>query len=386
MKKIAIIAFGHPESSLPLTKHISLENNYVDYYYICYTGFRSVPGFDFGGIILKPGLTEMTPKRIPGIFRYLNNSLVKVFVISLIPVSYLDFINKVILRLMGRIIRKKKYDVVNFIGHNPLLVNLHESTKGLKKLHTLHEVNDHFSGQGKYDKLIRYLIENKIKIIVPSRATYDRLTSLTNCNKDEVKAIPFGIFETYRMFENGIANAENVFDTILFYGWMAPYKGLNILTEAVQLLKKRSVTDFNVIIAGYGEIPDKGDLEKDKTYKIINRHISNDELVALHKQSKFIVCPYLSASQSGIVMTAFLFSRPVIASDVGAFKETITDNFNGLLVPPNSPEELADAIFKLLKDNNLYEKLSYNAGNFNASSKFNWEKIARLTLNTYFKN
>ena len=199
-----------------------------------------------------------------------------------------------------------------------------------------------------------------------------------------VNIVPFGLFETYLLFDNRLKLIRNNTNIILFYGSIRPYKGLNILIDAVDILKNKSFLNFKVVVAGSGIIANKAKLVNDKTYIIINRYISNEEIVALNKQARIIVCPYISASQSGIVMTTFLFGKPIIASDVGAFKEAITDMYNGLLITPNSAEDLANSINKLLNDTNLYNNLCKNVLKFNESSKFGWRQIAESTFNAYF--
>jgi glycosyltransferase involved in cell wall biosynthesis len=85
-----------------------------------------------------------------------------------------------------------------------------------------------------------------------------------------------------------------------------------------------------------------------------NRYITNEELVDLISQAKFIVCPYKDATQSGVLMTAFALRTPVIASAIGAFPEYIDDNKTGMLVPVNDAEKLAEKMLAALEDN-FYE-------------------------------
>ena len=56
---------------------------------------------------------------------------------------------------------------------------------------------------------------------------------------------------------------------------------------------------------------------------IRNRFIPDDEMVALIKNCAFMVCPYTDATQSGVIMSAFAFNKPVIATDVGGLPEMV---------------------------------------------------------------
>jgi len=109
--------------------------------------------------------------------------------------------------------------------------------------------------------------------------------------------------------------------------------------------------------------------------------LSNEEIVDLNVNARFVVCPYTSASQSGIITTSFFYGKPIIASRVGAFDEFITDGINGLLVAPNDARELADSIARLINDPSLYSILCTGAYSF--SETYDWKEIANETLNFY---
>ena len=84
--------------------------------------------------------------------------------------------------------------------------------------------------------------------------------------------------------------------------------------------------------------------KQNSNFKIINRFLSNEEVASLIRNCKAVVLPYISASQSGLVQTAMVYGKPVIATRVGAFSEIIKDKKNGILVQPANATELANAI------------------------------------------
>lgn len=168
---------------------------------------------------------------------------------------------------------------------------------------------------------------------------------------------------------------------ILFFGRLSPYKGVDDLLQAMPEVF-REFPQEQLIIAGK-RYPGF-DINENflSTYKnnitLIDRHIPNEELAMLIKQAKFIVCPYKDATQSGVLMTAFGLNTPVIATNVGSFPEFIKDNVNGLLVPPNDSQQLAEGIRFALR-NEHYKTLAQGIGN----TEELWNRNTEILLRAY---
>jgi glycosyltransferase involved in cell wall biosynthesis len=154
---------------------------------------------------------------------------------------------------------------------------------------------------------------------------------------------------------------------ILFFGQVSRYKGIETLLQAMPSVLQ-IFPDESLVIAGRSNddtILNEEILEKFKNrITVLNRYIPNEELVNLIQESKFVVCPYLDATQSGVLMTSYALDIPVVATNVGAFPEYIEQNVTGLLVPVNDPVKLADAI-KFALRNNFYETMGENISNRN---------------------
>ena len=99
--------------------------------------------------------------------------------------------------------------------------------------------------------------------------------------------------------------------------------------------------------------------------------------------SKIIVCPYTDATQSGVVMTAHCFNKPIVASDVGGFNEVIQNGKTGFLVPPHNPIDLANCIEKFLNNELLIEDVMSNINKFHNNSAFSWNSIATKVIHIY---
>ena len=92
------------------------------------------------------------------------------------------------------------------------------------------------------------------------------------------------------------------------------------------------------------------------------------------KASSIIVIPSRMESIPQVIKEAFYLKIPIIATNVGGIPELITNNVNGILVPPNNPELLQNAINKLLLDDETSKRLS-DAGYEFVMNNLTWEVL-----------
>ncbi len=134
--------------------------------------------------------------------------------------------------------------------------------------------------------------------------------------------------------------------TLLFFGFIRDYKGLDVLIKAFDLLDD----SYQLIIAGetYGSFDKYQQLidsikNKNQVY-VFNDYITDDQVPAFFSAADVCVLPYKSATQSGITSIAYHFEVPLIATDVGGLKESIHHQSTGLIVDHCEPEPIALAI------------------------------------------
>jgi glycosyltransferase involved in cell wall biosynthesis len=141
---------------------------------------------------------------------------------------------------------------------------------------------------------------------------------------------------------------------LLFCGFIRPYKGLDILLKALPLVLAR--LPVHLLIAGecWGESGLYDDLISDlglnSAVTFENRYLRNEELAVCLDLASVVVLPYRSASQSAIVQLALGRGRPVITTDVGGLSEAVEHERTGLVVPPDDPQALAEAIIRFFDD------------------------------------
>jgi len=117
-------------------------------------------------------------------------------------------------------------------------------------------------------------------------------------------------------------------------------------------------------------------------FEVHDGFVPGDEMAAFFQRASVVALPYLSASTSGILMTALVFGKPVVATRVGCLPEYVEDGVTGLLVPPADAERLADAIVRLLTDDALRHRMGQNAKRWAHDRR---QTAASKTLRTYEK-
>lgn len=167
--------------------------------------------------------------------------------------------------------------------------------------------------------------------------------------------------------------------TLLFFGIIRDYKGLDILIEALSMLPE----DYRLIIAGevygsfgkYDQLIDRHGL-RNRIY-LFNHYIDDNEVPPFFSAADVCILPYKSATQSGITSIANHFDLPLIATDTGGLKETITHGVTGLIVDQPDPAQLAATIRDYF-DQDLKQRFAENIRR--EKEENSWDNFARRIL------
>jgi glycosyltransferase involved in cell wall biosynthesis len=172
--------------------------------------------------------------------------------------------------------------------------------------------------------------------------------------------------------------------TILFFGRLEYYKGLDILVEAAEIAA-RHIPGLKVIVAGLG--PDgsrcQAMVKSPEIFDWRLGFVPHEETAALFAEASIVVLPYRDASQSGVVPMAFANGRPVIATDVGSLSEAVLDGQDGLLVHEVSAGAIAAAIVRAFTEPGLLPHLAAGARATMTSGPLAPGNIAELHLDAY---
>jgi D-inositol-3-phosphate glycosyltransferase len=134
---------------------------------------------------------------------------------------------------------------------------------------------------------------------------------------------------------------------VLFFGLVREYKGLSVLLDAFAQLDDPGA---QLVVAGefYAPAgPYRAQVERlglAGRVRFDARYIPNEEVGAYFSAADVVALPYRHATQSGIVQLAWAYGVPVVVSAVGGIPEVVEDGVSGLLVPPERPDALSEAL------------------------------------------
>jgi glycosyltransferase involved in cell wall biosynthesis len=183
---------------------------------------------------------------------------------------------------------------------------------------------------------------------------------------------------------------------ILFFGRIVPYKGIEYLLEAYQLLLTDKRAKYKLILAGG---PKKGAEQYVQQLRSIlsesfgqegvilkTQFVPDNEMELYFKAADVLALPYKEIFQSGVLFLAYSFGLPVVATDVGSFREDVVEGSTGFLCKPGEPAELAKAIETYFASN-LYKNLNVRRPELKEYANLNhsWHAVAELTGNAYAK-
>ena len=187
----------------------------------------------------------------------------------------------------------------------------------------------------------------------------------------------------------GFENREKV---VLFFGNIAPYKGVEYLVTAFTELAKKDAS-YRLVIAGRPKGPPEywtGIRQqiaesglKDRVMQNIE-YIADEEIEVYLKAGDVLVQPYTLIFQSGVLIMGFSFGIPVIAADVGSLKEDVIEGKTGFIFPPKDTKALKQTIERFF-ESSLYrdQENARQSIREQVAENNSWSKVARTTMDVY---
>ena len=274
---------------------------------------------------------------------------------------------------------------------------------GKKLVHTAHNIY-----KDERDERTTFLRRISLKIlyhlvdcvIVHTQKMKEELCSLFQVSPEKVVVIPHGI--NNRIQPHGLSQKEAREKlgiepdarTILFFGQIDEYKGIEKLINAVSLLVKEDPAVM-LIIAGkpkrHLEYASKlksqaANILPERNIKFRLQFIPVDEVETYFAAADCLVLPYKRIYQSGVIFLAYRFGLPIIATDVGSFREDIIDGETGFICKPDDANDMAEKL-RIFFNSNLFHQQEQTRAHIIrlAEQKYSWSSIGKQTFEVYGK-
>jgi len=297
----------------------------------------------------------------------------RVYVLNMPGLHDFSLQNLVAILKLKKFLRKRQCSLIHFTwplryGAFPLY------TFRKKMLLTVHDPLPHSSEQDFLNRLHRKvafrLVPHFMLLNQTQRATF------IEQNKLKESCVFNSQLSIYLHLKDSNPVLPDASGYVLFFGGINTHKGVDVLCEAM-LQVHLSHPHLKLVIAGSGKLYfDVTPYTEAGFLELHNRYLSDEQLKGFIMQSQFVVCPYIDATQSGVIMSAFALGKPVISTNVGALPEMVEDLRHGLIVPAKDSDSLAAAIIKLADDPSLREQMHQHIlHDFHTGSR-SWQSIA----------
>lgn len=175
-------------------------------------------------------------------------------------------------------------------------------------------------------------------------------------------------------------------EVALFFGYIREYKGLDLLLEAWPTVEEAR-PGARLLVGGDPVRLDPARRQELESWATRLGAVLRFDYVPFSEVSRYfgaadlLVMPYRHISQSGVLYLALALGVPVVATRVGALPEVLQDGDSALLVPPESPAALAEALIRVLGDAELRERLA--AGGRRVAEEHSWPAVAERTESAF---
>jgi len=250
-----------------------------------------------------------------------------------------------------------------------------------KILFELHNIETH--EKNRLDKLsLDWIVEVSDAIVLHTKEMKEILEQRYPGVSDKVFVVPLGIYIFYgKPVEKNLARAKLGLTpedrVLLFFGNIRPYKGLEVLVDALEILVRKG-KQYTLVVAGrdWGlwESIEKRIYEKGihEYVKAFPRYIPKEDVKYFFSAADVLVLPYIKfSSQSAAVLVSLNFDLPFLAPDFECFKEFPGEKF---LFKSGSPDSITEYIERFFEDENFRKALMEVV--LKKKSEYSWATIA----------
>ena len=240
-------------------------------------------------------------------------------------------------------INRHHFDIIFFetlhVWNLAIMMRCHKNTRIFQMIHDLipHEGEKQSKAVHLMNKAVCMLADY---IVLANQKYVPKVTEIYGVNPKHVRYV-----DMWRRFPKYIEPQYS--KRVLFFGRMNPYKGVDNLLEIVKLCPQIQFDVVGRVDSLVQELVDQL-----KTYPNVllnNGYVTDDEMAQAFINADWVILPYNSATQSGVVIDGYRYGRPCIAFNVGAISEQISEGVSGYLIEPGNNRAFANKLKEVVE-------------------------------------
>ncbi len=262
----------------------------------------------------------------------------------------------------------------------PVVITVHDVMPYHKSASSKFQLFNFYPSLGEFDHLI-----------VHTQSAYNTLVNEAKISKNNMSIVPFGLIDNYIKNTAPAEIPKQNKKTILCFGTIKPYKGIDILLKGFAGLPKKILEQTMLVIAGAPKMDINPllilakDLGINDHIEWVLNYIPEDKIGEILSKATLFVLPYRHfKSQSGVLMSILPVGKPIIATKMSGFTEILKDNVHGRLIEPENPNALRAALEYVLSSNQRIEEMSRAVKKLSESID-SWDSIALKTKSIYMR-
>lgn len=199
----------------------------------------------------------------------------------------------------------------------------------------------------------------------------------------DYRVIPNGIdFELFSQPRSRMERFDDGRPNVLFVGRLEKRKGLSHLLRAWGRIHEEVPEARLIVVGGGGGLKHYRAFVGARDDIVFTGGVTDDELLDYYHTADIFCAPSTGGESFGMVLLeAMAAGKPIITTNIPGYNEVVTNNVEGLLVPPKDPDRLADALIRLLHDGELRARLG--AGGRRTAEQYAWPRVAEQVLEYY---
>ena len=243
----------------------------------------------------------------------------------------------------------------------------------------------------RYKKTIKRIYDNTIgsmtihaadAILTMSQIEKEQILENFKVDENQILILPNAVLdETLELARFKKLDYEKDVFTLIYAGDLEPWKAVDDLIAALKIVRKK-IDNIELMIVGEGT--QKKKLEKMARGLPVwfTGYLPHKQALIRIAEANAFVMPSIWEGLPTVILEAMAAKTPVISTSVGAIPEIVKDEETGLLVKPANPQALAEAIYKLWKNQDLAEKIANKSYNM-IKRKYTFSRIARYAEHIY---